>query len=166
MQGWINDSVTCTWILKFSSSILWTFIPPPPPKKGHFHQELYFLWFHCGVFDCKWLSRLGFLGFVCMLWWNTTDSFTKQNKFLHNRTCNKSARKKKRERKRYPEENLPRALGSWSSGFWVWRSWTRWSDGRGVPFAAWETGGRWEQQRVRQRQGEEEGADGGMLKGT
>lgn len=73
---------------------------------------------------------------------------------------------KAHKRDRIPEQNLPHALDSGSSGFWVWRSWTRWSDGRGVPFAAWETGGRWEQQRVRQRQGEVGEADGGMLKGT
>lgn len=92
----------------------------------------------------------------------------KHNGFIHKQIkfCRTKHATKAHKGHRIPEQNLPHALGSWSSGFWVWRSWTRWSDGRGVPFAAWETGGRWEQQRVRQRQGEVGEADGGMLKGT
>lgn len=92
----------------------------------------------------------------------------KHNGVIHkqNKLCRTKHATKAHKRDRIPEQNLPHALDSWSSGFWVWRSWTRWSDGRGVPFAAWETGGRWEQQRVRQRQGEVGEADGGMLKGT
>lgn len=141
---------------------------PPNPEWVFSSSNCTFCGFTVGV-----LTTNGFIG------WDSLDlsaCYDKHNRSIHKTKASfyiteraiKAQERKKRERKRerYPEENLPRALGSWSSGFWVWRSWTRWSDGRGVPFAAWETGGRWEQQRVRQRQGEEEGADGGMLKGT
>jgi len=32
----------------------WIILPPSKKKgMGHIYQKLYFLWFHCGVFDCK-----------------------------------------------------------------------------------------------------------------
>lgn len=64
--------------------------------------------------------------------------------------------------------HLPLASGSGDTAFWVWRSWSRWGGGRGAPCAAWETGGHWEQQRVRARTrlGGQVGADGGMLTRT
>lgn len=153
----------------FSSSFLVLSNPSSPktPRWVISISNCTFCGFIVGV-----LTTNGFIG------WEPLDLSACYDKTQWNRSQNKSfyiteraikaqqRKERERERERYPEENLPRALGSWSSGFWVWRSWTRWSDGRGVPFAAWETGGRWEQQRVRQRQGEEEGADGGMLKGT
>lgn len=76
----------------------------------------------------------------------------------HTHTCTKLA----------GHTHLPLASGSGGSAFWVWRSWSRWGGGRGAPCAAWETGGRWEQQRVRagMRLGGQVGAGGGTLTGT
>lgn len=62
------------------------------------------------------------------------DSFTKQNKFLHNRTCNKSARKKekrKKEREVSRGELTPRfrLLKQWILGLEVMNSLKRWERG-------------------------------------
>lgn len=165
-------TLTSMWVLINVQLFLPFFGQSPLPKKKNEWVISISNCTFCG-FIVGFLTTNDFIGWDSLdlsACYDKTQWIHSQNKtsFYITERAIKAQERKKRERKRerYPEENLPRALGSWSSGFWVWRSWTRWSDGRGVPFAAWETGGRWEQQRVRQRQGEEEGADGGMLKGT
>jgi len=60
------------------------------------------------------------------------DSFTKQNKFLHNRTCNKSARKKEKSKREVSRGELTprfRLLKQWILGLEVMNSLKRWERG-------------------------------------